>query len=297
MIQSISAVETDSSAARSSPIFGDPPVELVRSQSRRILASSSFSRSERLSRFLRFIVEETIAGRRRELKEYTIGTQVYARGSSFDPTTDTIVRVEARRLRATLQRYYARDGRSDLVWIDVPKGGYEPVFCWKASLPAEPEPTAGLPSIAVLPFENFGADTNQNGFCDGITDEIIHALAQVEGLRVAARTSAYAFKGCHQDVRSIGEALHVSTILEGSVRMEGDQLRITAQLVNIGDGYHLWSHRFDHEMKGAFAIQDEIARTVADVLRLRLGGWQKSELSEVPDQELGARRKQRSSRI
>lgn len=273
MLQPISTIANIEGAEPGIPtISGEPPAESVQAQLARILASSSFSRSERLSRFLRFVVEEKIAGRTRELKEYTIGTQVYDRSASFDPTTDTIVRVEARRLRVTLQNYYASEGRSDPVRIDVPKGGYEPVFAWKVSFAVEPDLALSQFCIAVLPFENFGLEGDQESFCDGLTEEIIHALAQVEGLRVVARTSAFAFKRRRQDVRSIGEALNAGTVVEGSVRREGEWLRITAQLINVSDGYHLWSHRFDREVKGLLAIQDEIARTVTDELRVRLAG-------------------------
>ena len=247
----------------------DPPVEAVHTQLERILASASFSRSERLSRFLRFGVEEKIAGRTSGLKEYAIGTQVYGRSASFDPTTDTIVRVEARRLRATIEKYYANEGRADAVWISVPKGGYEPVFRWKTDRQG-PTPVVGLSSVAVLPFEDFGSGGDQHSFCDGITEEIIHALVQIDGLHVVARTSAFAFKGRHHDVRSVGEALDVSTVVEGSVRKEGDQLRVTVQLVNTSNGYHLWSKRFDRDINGLLAIQDDVARAVANDVRTQL---------------------------
>jgi serine/threonine-protein kinase len=180
------------------------------------------------------------------------------------------VRVEARRLRTTIEKYYANEGRADPVWIGVPKGGYEPVFEWKDHHHGVFPSVAHLSSVAVLPFEDFGCGEDQHSFCDGITEEIIHALAQIEGLDVAARTSAFAFKGRHHDVRTVGEALDVATVVEGSVRTEGGQLRVTAQLIDVSDGYHLWSKRFDREMKDVFVIQDEIARVVADGVRIRL---------------------------
>jgi serine/threonine-protein kinase len=121
-------------------------------------------------------------------------------------------------------------------------------------------------SIAVLPFDNLsGADDEY--FADGITDEILNALAQVEGLRVAARTSCFAFKGRREDLRGIGERLDVATLLEGTVRRAGSRLRITAQLVNAADGYQLWSERYDREITDVFAVQDEIASAIATRLR------------------------------
>jgi len=121
-------------------------------------------------------------------------------------------------------------------------------------------------SIAVLPFENqSGAD--DEFFADGVTDEILNALAQVEGLRVAARASCFAFKGRREDLRAIGEKLDVTTVLEGTVRRAGSRLRITAQLANAADGYQLWSERYDREMTDVFAVQDEIASAIATRLR------------------------------
>ena len=121
-------------------------------------------------------------------------------------------------------------------------------------------------SIAVLPFENLsGADDEY--FADGVTDEILNALAQVEGLRVAARASCFAFKGRREDLRAIGEKLEVTTVLEGTVRRAGPRLRITAQLANASDGYQLWSERYDREMTDVFAVQDEIANAITTRLR------------------------------
>jgi TolB-like protein len=125
-------------------------------------------------------------------------------------------------------------------------------------------------SIAVLPFINMSADAENEFFADGITEEIINVLSQIEGLRVAARTSSFFFKGKHAEMRQIGEQLNVRTVLEGSVRKVGDHLRITAQLVNVADGYHLWSERYDRELKDIFEIQDEIARSIASRLKLTL---------------------------
>jgi serine/threonine-protein kinase len=118
-------------------------------------------------------------------------------------------------------------------------------------------------SIAVLAFTYLGGTAEDEYFSDGISEEIINALAQVPGLRVVARTSSFAFKGKNVDLRRIGEQLIVATVLEGSVRRAGNRLRITAQLVDVRDGYHLWSERYDREMTDVFAIQDEIAAAVA----------------------------------
>jgi serine/threonine protein kinase/tetratricopeptide (TPR) repeat protein len=127
-----------------------------------------------------------------------------------------------------------------------------------------------VPSIAVLAFSDMSPERDQEYLCEGIAEELITALVAVEGLRVAARTSSFQFKGQASDIRRIGEQLDVSTVLEGSVRKSGNRLRITAQLVSTSDGYHLWSGRFDRTMDDVFSLQEEIAREVVAALRLRL---------------------------
>jgi non-specific serine/threonine protein kinase len=130
----------------------------------------------------------------------------------------------------------------------------------------------GPPSIAVLPFTNRSRNEDDEYFSDGLTDELINALSHVEGLRVVSRTSAFQFKGTTQDVRTIGEKLGVRHVLEGSVRRSGDRLRVTAQLVNVADGYHLWSEKFDRSIEDVFAIQDEISTAIATATRGKLIG-------------------------
>lgn len=131
--------------------------------------------------------------------------------------------------------------------------------------PAEPQP-----SIAVLPFSTLSANKEDEYFSDGLTEEIINALAQIPGLNVTARTSSFAFRSKEQDIRKIAEMLDVRTILEGSVRRAGSRIRVTAQLIDAANGYHLWSERYDREMADVFAIQDEIAQAIAVALKLRL---------------------------
>jgi serine/threonine-protein kinase len=143
-----------------------------------------------------------------------------------------------------------------------------------SSAPAAPRPpaTASTPSIAVLPFVNMSGDPENEYLSDGISEELIHALARVEGLRVAARTSAFAFKGKLDDIRAIGRRLSVGAVLEGSMRRAGKRLRVTAQLIDVADGYDLWAGRFDREIDDVFAVQDEIAGAIADTLRGTLLG-------------------------
>ena len=129
---------------------------------------------------------------------------------------------------------------------------------------------AAAPSIAVLPFANMSDGKEQDYFSDGLAEEIINLLAQVPGLKVIARTSAFAFRGKEQDIRGIADTLGVSTVLEGSVRRSGDRIRVTAQLINAYDGSHVWSERYDRELKDIFSVQDEISVAIAKALRVRL---------------------------
>jgi adenylate cyclase len=146
-----------------------------------------------------------------------------------------------------------------------------PVASARLPLAAEP-PTAGTASIAILPFADLSSDKDQDWFCDGLAEEIIDALCCVRGLRVASRTASFRFRDGSVDPREIGTQLRVGAILEGSVRKSGDQLRISAQLIDATSGFHLWSETFDRRLEDVFAIQSEIARRVSAALRVSLTG-------------------------
>ena len=135
-------------------------------------------------------------------------------------------------------------------------------------------------SIAVLAFADMSAEKDQDWFCDGIAEEILNALSPLEGLRVAARTSAFSFKGKGADLRTIGEKLNVTTVLEGSVRRAGDRVRITVQLSDVANGFQLWSERYDRDLKDIFDVQDEIAKAIAERLRVTLAGSKDGRLVE-----------------
>ena len=153
---------------------------------------------------------------------------------------------------------------------------------------AKSPPERTPPSIAVLPFANLSADPENEYFSDGMSEEIINALTKLNGLRVVARTSAFAFKGRNEDIREIGRKLHVEHVLEGSVRKAGNRLRITAQLIKVADGYHLWSERFDREMADVFAIQDEISLAIVDKLKVTLLEDEKSALAKRSTENIQA---------
>jgi TolB-like protein len=129
-----------------------------------------------------------------------------------------------------------------------------------------------VPSIAVLPFANRSQDEEDEYFADGLADELLNVLAKIRGLRVAARTSAFPFKGKQTTIADVGQALNVATVLEGSVRKAGNRIRISVQLVQVADGYHLWSQTYDRTLDDIFAVQDDIAQSVVTELRATLFG-------------------------
>ncbi len=158
----------------------------------------------------------------------------------------------------------------------------------EAASPTESRPDSRLPSIAVLPFIDMSPGRDQAYFCEGMAEELINALTRIEGLRVASRTSSFQFSAAGADIRAIGERLAVGTILEGSLRKAGERLRITAQLINVVDGYHLWSDRFDRELKDVFAVQEEIAEQIVLALRVMLGKKDEHGLVRVPTRSVEA---------
>jgi len=154
--------------------------------------------------------------------------------------------------------------------------------------PSSPAGSGGPTSIAVLPFVNMSADPDNEYFTDGVAEEIINALTKVRALRVASRTSAFAFKDKNLNIRKVGEELNVGTVLEGSVRKAGNRLRVTAQLVNVSDGYHLWSERYDRQMDDVFAIQDEIAENIVKALKVVLSEDEKRAVEKQPTENMEA---------
>jgi serine/threonine-protein kinase len=141
-----------------------------------------------------------------------------------------------------------------------------------------PSTERASPSIAVLPFINMSPDPENEYFSDGLSEELINALSKLESLHVTARTSAFRFRGKDLDIREIGGLLNVATVLEGSVRRAGNRIRITAQLINVADGYHIWSEKYDRELDDVFAVQDEISLAIVDKLKVKLLGEEKQKL-------------------
>jgi len=166
------------------------------------------------------------------------------------------------------------------------------IVAWRGKPVAHPGQAAAWGparrSIAVLPFANAGGEPASDYFSDGLTDEIIVTLSKLEGMRVASRTSSFAFKGQAEDVRRIGHELNVESVLEGSVQRVGERIRVNTQLVSTADGYHLWSERFDCKVEDVFAIEDEIAQSVAGAMRVILRGEERRALRQVAPADIRA---------
>jgi serine/threonine-protein kinase len=242
--------------------------EDIRAHLADMLASPVFSKADRISRFLRYVVEASLEGRTKQISEYTIAVDVYDRPPSFDSRLDGIVRVEAGRLRSKLREYYETDGKNSAIRIEFPKGSYSPLFkeIGSSSLRDRRSPIRGPRAVAVLPFADLSSQRDQEFLGDGIAEELMYALSRFPEIRVASQTSAFSFKGKHEDIRRIGEALNVDTIVEGSVRKDDLRLRITAQLIDASTGFHIWSNVYERELKDVFVIQQDIARCVVAAL-------------------------------
>jgi len=259
-------------------VSAKPTPEQIRAQVEKILASRLFARSERLCRFVRFCVEAALDAKSDQLKEQLIGVEVFDRKADYDPRTDPIVRVEARRLRSKLKAYYAGSGRPDGLLIEVPKGAYVPSFRMRnasqsAAQQPRPQPIANQleeRSIAVLPFTNLTPETGADYFSDGLTEELIHLLTRIPRLRVVAWSSMSQLRGRDQDLAGIRQQLKVATVLRGSIRRTPGRVRVTAQLIDAQSGAYLWSEAYDRQLENLLAIQEEMARAIVDTLRLSL---------------------------
>lgn len=240
--------------------------DAIRAQLERITASTTFQQVDRLKRFLIFVVQETVAGRGGQLKEYVIGVQVFDKDVSFDPRTDPIVRVQARRLRVRLARYYKDEGHSDSLLIELPKGGYTPTFRKVEVQPARRSISGTLASrntVTVAPFEDQSPAADLGYFCGGLGQEIVHALVTAENVRVLA------WEDRSGDGAKYPEA---AMLVTGSVRRASDALRVTAQIVDGASRAYLWSQTFDGSLETSLDLQERVAADVRGKLQFAAAG-------------------------
>ncbi len=278
----------------------EPTAAQIRAQRDRILARKVFALSKRQSAFLDYVINAALEDRPDKLKEFTLGIEVFEKDESFDPGVDSIVRVEASRLRAKLREYYGGEGQDDPVVIDIPKGHYVPAFrlaavpkaeasfshrwqLWAGGLafatlviafsvyrmslggPDRAANTQQLPhpfSVAVLPLRDW-SNLPEAHFSEAMTDALISSLAEVRALRVTSITSVLRYKNTEIPIPEIGRALGVAYIVEGSVLRDDEQVRITAQLIAADADEHIWSKSFEQSVPDLVSAQREVAAEIA----------------------------------
>jgi TolB-like protein len=239
----------------------------VRAALEKILESAGFRNSARMCRFLRITVERTLAGATDQLKEFSLGHDVFDRGEGYDPRTDAIVRVEARRLRKKLRAYYEGEGLLDKIVIEFHPGKYVPSFSPATSgIAADARNRLDPKTVAVLPFSNLSSDPEQSYFCEGISEDIIDQLSTVGDLRVLGRGATFMHRDRVLDPRDAGASLKAGTIVEGSVRKSGGMLRVAARLIDTQTGHVRWSTTVDRPETDVFSLKDEIATAITTTL-------------------------------
>ena len=281
----------------------EPTADEVREQLARILASEVFANTDRLSRFLRYVVERTLAGESDQLKEYAVGLGVFDRSEQYDPRVDSIVRVEASRLRTKIDEYYRSHDGSDAILIRLPKGSYAPVFerrpgtasvapsaahrpavrsSWRwwavglalataaaVAIVAWRAASATTPevAIAVLPFEVFSTDPAQQLLAARLTDGVTSELARLGTVSVVSRTSAQQFAGARRSIREMAQALGANFVLEGSVETNGDAVRVSGRLVDGAIDRKIWVEDFVGRVGELHDLQRRIADATAAAVR------------------------------
>ncbi|MBM3766655.1 MAG: hypothetical protein FJW32_14795 [Acidobacteria bacterium] len=286
-------------------------------QLEKILASEGFVRADRLSRLLKFTVEQAIAGHADSLKEFTLGVEVFDKDSSFDPRIDTVVRVQARRLRQALTEYYAGPGKADAVIIEYPKGSYAPAFTVRPEEPASTPPRtdrrwllvglgsgaaiagaywvlkppgarAHRPSLAVLPFRLLNATKEFEYLGVGMADALITRLTNQQQIHIRPTSSVLGH--ANADPRKAGDALKVDFVLDGSLRTAGDRVRLSVQLIKISDGAPIWGSAFDENVNDIFRVEDSLSRQVADALAVQFTGAERARVNRKLSNDAEAHR-------
>ena len=259
-------------------------VAAIRQQLQRVLASPEFHATDKLRGFLRFIVEEKLSGRSSQLKGFTIAVAVFGRGEDFDATNDPIVRIQAGRLRRALERYYLTAGTRDPIQIDIPKGRYIPRF---AALPdatdelrtgagrdtAGQSADAGVPSVAVLPFESLDGDPDQQPLATGLAEELVTELTRFQDIVVMSCNAARRRPGFPADAVEIGRNVGARFVLAGTIRRGGETVKVAAHLVDSSSGEQVWAEAFTHPLEASrlIATQEQIAASVVGAVASEFG--------------------------
>jgi TolB-like protein/cytochrome c-type biogenesis protein CcmH/NrfG len=293
--------------------------DAIRDELLQVCASEPFRKSERQKRFLAFVVQQTLSGNAGEIKEPVVAMEVFDRSADYDPKVDTIVRVEARRLRTKLAEYYSSSGAADPIRIELPIGSYVPVFQVQALGPdpgvaVEPignqagrrlwlwtvafalivvsgtaffwlrqRPAANTsPRVAVLPFQNLNPQGVDELYSDGVTEALITDLAKIRRLQVISRTSVQRFKNTRQTLREIATQLQVDYVVEGSFQRNGDRCRITAQLIRTNDDVHVWAETYDLPFTDILRVQQRAAAGIVDRVNVALDPSERHVLENQP---------------
>lgn len=244
----------------------------------KILSSPFFCNSPRQQRFLDYLVTYSLNNETEHLKGYTIALEVFDKDVDFDPSVDSIVRVEATRIRNKLREYYDSEGAADEIRIHFRKGSYKLDFTVSAQSDEDdnvehspyPEVVTSKPSLVVLPFVSISADNSRDYFADGITCSLISLLSRLSGLFIISRQSSFAYKDTVKTSTEIARELGVQFLLEGSIQHAGDRVRIAANLVTAKDSTHIWSERYDRDLTDIFTLQDELTQQIANALQVQL---------------------------
>jgi TolB-like protein len=264
-----------------------PTPDEIRHQLDRMLASDSFVHSDRLSRFLRYVVDRTLNGEGDRLKEYVLGTEVFDRDEQYDPRVDSIVRVEAGRLRAKIDEYYNHGGRNDPILIRMRRGSYTPLFerrearwnlrraviaasllliaitIWGATFRAPSSTRDARITIAVLPFATYSTDENVRLLAARVTDGVTTELARIGTLGVVSHTSAIQFAGMRRPLREIAQTLNADVIMEATLVTDRDEVRVDARLVDARRDRKFWVKNFEGTVQDITDLQQRIAAAVS----------------------------------
>lgn len=256
------------------------PDDVVHAQLARIIGSRQFCNAPRLSRFLAYVVEQSLCGRADRLKGYTIGLEVFDKGANFDPQTDTIVRVQARALRQKLDQYYSQDGAHDPVYIAIAKGGYEPTFfvSWNDDIRQRPEGATQVlssrkPSIAVLPFAQFGPDADHAFLAHGLTERTISNLSRFKDLSVFSGSTTERAKLDRMSVAQMYDLFHPDFVLEGSFCVRADSVETCIELVAAAKDEVIMTDRINVEKMPSdiYTMLDELAARIAARIAVEYG--------------------------